>query len=231
MKNAPRWIAGAILEDLPDSAIWLVLALLLLALVAGGVILGSRPASATVPQPARSDAEARLFLAATPCPRCRSTDAPWWHDAPSEPHGQVDGPRITGQWRGRQVQARQVRRYTSRCQTCRLTRTFHIQLAEHDASTGLFGGPERSTLLDAGQWLAYVDAQAQPADGPPTRNALRTAAAAIEEVLKFIPPGKDCVSRDDLCAGLAYFDQQPERFRRAELVQARKALLRRAQIS
>jgi len=218
MKDAPRWTAGAILEYLPDAAIWLVLALLLLVLVASGVILGSRHVSATVPKSARSDAEALAFLATTPCPRCRSTSSPWLHAF------------VTGQ--GRKPAPRKRGQYTCRCETCRLIRVTYVPLAEKDAGPGLFGGPERSALLDAGQWLAYVDARAQPgADGPPTRNALRTAAAAIEEVLKFIPPGQDCVSRDDLCAGLAYFDQQPERFRRAELVQARKALLRRALIS
>jgi len=219
MKDAPRWIAGAILEYLPEAAIWLVLALMLLVLVAAGVILGSRHVSATVPKSARSDAEAMVFLATTPCPRCRSTSAPWLHVFVPGQGGRKPVPRKRGH-------------YTCRCETCRLIRATCIPLAEQDAGPGLFGGPERSTLLDAGQWLAYVDARAQArADGPPTRNALRTAAAAIEEVLKFIPPGQDCVSRDDLCTGLAYFDQQPERFRRAELVQARKALLRRAQIS
>jgi len=217
MKNTPRWTAEAIPDALPGSTIWLVLALLLVALVAGGVILGSRPASGSVPQPARTDAEAILFLATLSCPRCRSTGAPWRHN--------FVGPERKGA---------PVKRghYTGRCQTCRLTRNMRITLPAHDAGPGLFGGPERSALLDAGQWLAYVDAQARPGDdGPPTRNALRTAAAAIDEVIKFIPAGQDRVCRDDLHAGLAYFDTQPERFERSELVRTRAALLRRALIS
>ena len=56
----------------------------------------------------------------------------------------------------------------------------------------VFGGPEPSELLDAGEWLWVADLVAGniPADDPDSaRQALGIAAAAMDEILKFVPAG------------------------------------------
>jgi hypothetical protein len=75
-----------------------------------------------------------------------------------------------------------------------------------------FGGDTPSGLLDPGDWLAVAD-RADLADDLPL------AAAALEEVLKFIPPGADRVPlaafRGD--AGRESHAREPGRFERAPL--------------
>jgi hypothetical protein len=72
-----------------------------------------------------------------------------------------------------------------------------------------FGGPERSWHVDAHEWLAYADDCGSPF----------LAAAAVAEILKFVPAGADRVPRDRLRTrdGQDELERHPERYARAAL--------------
>jgi hypothetical protein len=82
-----------------------------------------------------------------------------------------------------------------------------------------------SRLVDAGQWLLASlelaeDARAFMEDPNAAYDRLRAAAAAVDEILKFLPPGVDAVPdgafwTDD---GLALRAAQPEWFEQDRLV-------------
>ncbi|MCG5219423.1 hypothetical protein [Streptosporangium sp. KLBMP 9127] len=126
---------------------------------------------------ARSRDEAHLYLDLHPCDGCGSVDTAWEH-APVETDGE---PTVS---------------YTGRCEGCGAQRGFLFGLPEREV-TGVafptFGGREPSRLLDAGEWLWVADLTAGnvPPEPAEARQALATAAAAIEEVIKFIPPGQE----------------------------------------
>jgi hypothetical protein len=76
-----------------------------------------------------------------------------------------------------------------------------------------FGGTEPSELLDAGEWLWVADLTAGnvPADDrAEAHRSLSVATAAVEEVVKFIPPGADEVPGD------AFWSQRGREVRAAE---------------
>jgi hypothetical protein len=93
----------------------------------------------------------------------------------------------------------------------------------------VYGGAEPSTALDAGEWLAAADriATGGPVEpealSPPERAsaayAMAGAAAAVAEVLKFIPDGADAVPLEAIWTerGQAEFARDPWRMRRARL--------------
>lgn len=125
----------------------------------------------------RSGDEAHLYLDLHPC-SCGSADTVW-ESAP----GSVDGEPVA--------------RYSGTCPGCEAEREFLFGLPEREAPPvrfPTFGGPEPSQLLDAGEWMWVADltAGSVPADEPrEAEQALAIAMAAVEEVIKFIPPGED----------------------------------------
>jgi hypothetical protein len=92
-----------------------------------------------------------------------------------------------------------------------------------------YGGPEASELLDPGEWLSVADAYARnvPADTAALNSddlarakaMLDRAAAAIDEVLKFIPAGADRVPEQAFVTdrGRAAYSKERGRFRAPRL--------------
>jgi hypothetical protein len=138
---------------------------------------------------ARTRDEAMLYLELHPCPECGET-ATQWNNALSHDDG----------W--------PARRYYTACPSCGTQREYLFRLPERALvppanAHVLFGGPEPSQLLDAGEWLRVADICARAA-GPVSvddsgrsrydeeaRESLEVAVAAMDEVLKFIPEDAD----------------------------------------
>jgi hypothetical protein len=84
-------------------------------------------------------------------------------------------------------------RYAGACARCGTAREFVFTLPPQAGPTAAedvrYGGAEPSELLDPGEWLWTADAYAKAAPADPHR--LAAAAAAVDEVLKFVPPGGD----------------------------------------
>jgi hypothetical protein len=82
----------------------------------------------------------------------------------------------------------------------------------------VFGGPEPSELLDPGEWLVVADLAANRAPAADQAD-FALAAAAIDEVLKFIPDGADEVPEAALRGGTGReaYAREPGRFRRRRL--------------
>lgn len=134
--------------------------------------------------------------------------------------------------------AQLISRYTGACAGCGAVREFEFLLPDElvapPARGVRFGGDAPSQLFDPGEWLAIADEHAVrvPA-GDATARAdhhrdLAIAVAAIDEVLKFVPPGADACPSDQFrsARGLAIHDAEPGRFRRARLQATRDALAR-----
>ncbi|MFC4529498.1 hypothetical protein [Sphaerisporangium dianthi] len=127
---------------------------------------------------ARTRDEAHLYLDLNPCGRCRSADTAWEHALVAVPEGMAV-------------------RYSGTCSGCGAERRHLFGVPEREVAAGrfpTFGGPEPSRLLDAGEWLWVADltAGSVPADDPDAaRQALAIAVAAVEEVVKFVPPGAE----------------------------------------
>lgn len=119
--------------------------------------------------------------------------------------------------------------YEGRCRSC--TRLWQLEFAlDAEIPPGRkFGGTRASQLIDAGQFLAVADAAASaaPVDVGGLDDAARhrvqalllRAVAALEEVVKFIPPGGDRVPAEALfsTAGKELYLAEPGRFRRSRL--------------
>jgi hypothetical protein len=171
---------------------------------------------------ARTSAEAHLYMALNPCPGCGDEQF----------HVAVHTTLVGGDL---------LTRYTGPCRTCAAAREFSFAIEDSEDSEDVddveFGGPEPSTLIDAGQWLTC--AERVIASTPTTmlgvsedewrarRFMFRAAAESVGEVLKFIPDGAQGVPShafwtDD---GRAARDRTPDRFRRAHLDRLRAACL------
>ena len=153
---------------------------------------------------ARTRDEARVFLDLTPCV-CGALDADWRHGT-----GMVDGELASA--------------YDAICPACGAEReyVFGLPATERGGTFPNFGGSEPSQLLDPGRWLDLADhlADAVPPDDPRTSaEALTLAAAAVAEVLKFIPPDEDAVPEHAFwsAAGRRIRAAEPGRFTRARL--------------
>lgn len=123
--------------------------------------------------------------------------------------------------------------YSGPCARCGAQREFLFRLPEQilvpSADDVRFGGNAPSELLDPGEWLWVADAYAGRGSAEPgqlgeeerntARQDLATAAAAMDEVLKFIPPGADAVPTHAFWSdrGRAVYASEPGRFRRARL--------------
>jgi hypothetical protein len=124
-------------------------------------------------------------------------------------------------------------RYAGACAGCGTMREFVFRLPRHvdpaAADEIRYGNAEPSELLDAGEWLWVADryAKAVPADPhrlpEPDRGQARarlaTAAAALDEVLKFVPAGASDVPSTAIWStqGRRVYGEEPGRFRAARL--------------
>jgi hypothetical protein len=174
---------------------------------------------------ARSNAEAHLYMELNPCQRCGEIEF-----APGCSVRDADGTLVA--------------RYAGPCPGCGTAREFTFRLpaggypgaAVDDRSSGdpSFGGTEPSQLIDAGEWIWVAETIARSIPGhaglPDTQRAragfdLRTAAAAIDEAIKFVPPGADAVPAEALCSerGRDLYRADPRRFRRRRLEAVRQA--------
>jgi hypothetical protein len=112
-------------------------------------------------------------------------------------------------------------RYDGPCRSCGAQRSFLFELPETirpiREGTVDFGGDDPSRLLDPGEWLAVADYFAKL--DPGTSDDLDIAAAAVAEVLKFIPRDAERVPDEAFRTdrGRAVRDLEPGRFRRPRL--------------
>lgn len=175
------------------------------------------------PRVARSLDEARLYIELQRCQTCGRTELV----AEGGPEfGELDGHPVF--W------------LEAVCGNCTQRERFVFRAPERltTAAPGFrrfqgFGGPASSELIDPGEWLVLADlltAQLPEPDQlavdeltPEQRGQLREqvdfAAAAIVEVLKFIPDGRDEVPDYSFRTpqGRATYHQQPWSFTRAAL--------------
>jgi len=164
---------------------------------------------------ARTNAEAHLYMELNPCGNCGETEF-----QPSSAVIVAEGDLAS--------------RYAGPCPRCGFQREFVFRIPDEvifpDPEEPVFGDDQPSVLIDAGEWLWVADliarnVPAEPEDGMTTddrrqvRIDLRTAAAAVSEAMKFIPPGADTVAADGIWSarGRAVHDDEPGRFRRIRL--------------
>jgi hypothetical protein len=164
---------------------------------------------------ARTNAEAHIYMEMSPCGACGE------HELVPD-HGviEVDGDLAS--------------RYTGRCPRCDAAREFVFRIPEQvifpDEEEPVFGDERPSELLDAGQWLWLADLIARNTAAEPTEDMhpeqrrqsridLLTAAAAVDEALKFVPARADAVPPDALWSetGRDVYEREPGRFRRRRL--------------
>ena len=161
-------------------------------------------------QEARSITEARLFMEREPCPSCG-------HRGFGHPSKLVEkGERLAAVASGY-------------CPSCGTQRAFELLLGDERVPDGAWGNAARSTLIDAGEWLAIADdfgalvpAEIETLDRGArelARANLAKGIAAVEEVLKFFPPGSDELPRDAFFTkrGLELYLAAPVRYRRERL--------------
>ncbi|NJP91726.1 hypothetical protein HCN51_20065 [Nonomuraea sp. FMUSA5-5] len=145
---------------------------------------------------ARTRDEAHLYLDLHPC-ACGSVETSWDSGLVSAGGGLAN-------------------RYSGTCESCGRPREYLFGLPERPvmpAGYPTFGGAEPSQLLDAGEWLWVADLTAGnvPADdAAEAHRTLSVATAAVEEVVKFIPPGADEVPDD------GFWSQRGREMRAAE---------------
>ncbi|GAA4698699.1 hypothetical protein [Phytohabitans rumicis] len=163
---------------------------------------------------ARTSAEAHLYMELRPCQACGESAF-----EPSSSIIEADGDLAS--------------RYSGACPSCGAAREFTFRLpddiplpSDDDPS---FGDDRPSELLDAGEWLWLGDVLASDAPADPAglaaperrlaRMDLLTAASALAEVLKFVPPDADAVPPQALWSerGRAVYAAEPGRFRRLRL--------------
>jgi hypothetical protein len=167
----------------------------------------------------RSVEEAHLYMAMHPCDVCGESDFEC-RSAVVMAEGDL------------------ASRYEGECDGCGTSRQFVFRLPETVSLPGQrmrFGGPEPSELLDAGEWLwvagnfAAVEPLGDLADlaGEElavARADLAGAAAAVDEVLKFLPEGADEPPDEAFWSdrGRRVREEHPAEFGRARL-EARRA--------
>ncbi|MBN6056461.1 hypothetical protein JYK22_31325 [Nonomuraea sp. RK-328] len=157
---------------------------------------------------ARTRDEALLYLDLTPC-ACGSVETPWESG-------------VVG------VAEELAVAYAGICSDCGAEREYVFGLPERETAPHgwpTFGGEEPSQLIDAGEWLWVADqvASSVPPDPEEGARALSMARAAVEEVLKFVPAGRDRVPEQGFWTdrGLRVRTAEPGRFRVERLLVVR----------
>jgi hypothetical protein len=119
--------------------------------------------------------------------------------------------------------------YEGRCMGCAVPRRFDFVLDPEIPPSHKFGGSKCSLIIDAGEFLAVADAAVRAVANDANRlddlgrqrarSLLLRAVAALEEVLKFIPPDGDRVPVEALwsAAGKEQYLMEPGRFRGSRL--------------
>jgi hypothetical protein len=159
---------------------------------------------------ARTRDEVLLYLELHPCPDCGTVETSW-----QDGLAQVDGTLVIS--------------YAGECPGCGAEREYLFGLPEREAFGRFpnFGGPEPSELLDAGQWMSVADRAAGSVAVDDRSEAalavLELARAAVEEVVKFIPPDANVVPDDAYWTseGQAIQAAEPGRFRLERLLVVR----------
>ncbi|MEV0129691.1 hypothetical protein AB0H83_14695 [Dactylosporangium sp. NPDC050688] len=164
---------------------------------------------------ARSPEECQLYMTLHPC-ECGERRFAWSRHYTVPDPGQPDE-------RGESV-------YEGDCPGCRRSRRFRFLIPLAPAPSPAFGGAEPSRIIDPAQFLDHYRAMVatvapDPAQVPehllPRQYALlRTGLAALEEVLKFVPPGARAVPAGSFTstAGAARYARDPGQFRRERLI-------------
>lgn len=157
---------------------------------------------------ARTKDEVLLYLELNPCPDCGTTATPWQDGLAHEDDELVIS-------------------YSTDCAGCGAERVYLFGLPERETAESFpcFGGAEPSELIDPGQWLLIADGAAGAASQEPEAAGpmLRLARLAVEEALKFVPPGAAAVPGDAFWSdeGRAVRDAEPGRFQLERLLVVR----------
>jgi len=169
---------------------------------------------------ARTNAEAHVYMELSGCPRCgqRQFD-------PSNSLIMLDGD-LASRYHGACPQCGLEREYTFRV-------GYDLQLPPVDRAR--FGDERPSELIDPGEWMwlaDFVSARVPVDPGDVTagerdryRYDLTVAVAALDEVLKFVPPGADQVPAEAFWTdrGREVYAQRPGRFIRGAVLAVRDA--------
>jgi hypothetical protein len=177
--------------------------------VLAGLPVGGADPGASSALPARTRDEAQLYMDLHPCEVCGSVNVPWKSGTVF-----VDG--IV------------ARAYVGTCAGCGQERRFVFESPDPASApplTGLvtFGGRQPSRVVDAGEWLWVADLTASrvPTNNPArARYALSVAVAAMEEILKFLPPDAERVPAEAFWSerGRQVWTAEPGRFEAERLV-------------
>lgn len=121
-------------------------------------------------------------------------------------------------------------RYQGFCPGCGTQRDFSFVLdPELPPPPPAYGGDQPSKIIDPGQFLLVSEQLARTVPADPgglssetreeSREVLGAAIAALEEVLKFVPPGAPEVPEEAFTApdGWMVYQQEPGRFQRVRL--------------
>lgn len=158
------------------------------------------------PKVARTPLEAQLFIQRHPC-QCGERRG----------YELSDGAKLSI----RRTNSGLAECYNWNCPGCQRPRAFRFALPERDLPITpdiQFGGTDPSQLLDAGEWFSIATEYAEPVERAnrgrnldlDSRRWLNVAAAALDEVLKFIPPGADAPEPQ------AFFTEEGRRIHRSE---------------
>jgi hypothetical protein len=171
------------------------------------------------PLAARSTHEAHLYMDLQPC-GCGEGRFPRASSVVTVPDGEL------------------ARRYNGGCVRCGTGREFLFRLPAEPVAVEeavRYGGPEPSQLIDAGEWLWVAESHARgvpagaealpEADRRRCRVRLAAAVAALDEVLKFVPPGgaRVPVTAVWTTLGRSVYQREPGRFRTGRLTAVRAA--------
>lgn len=159
---------------------------------------------------ARSMSECHLYMDLRPCPHCGEPEFSWSVHAA----GIRDGQRTSS--------------YEGQCPTCGAARRFEFIVLDPNLPPPALGGPEPSQIIDPAEFLAVGDhamrlavvrPDATPEDVADAYDAAVDAVAAVEEILKFIPPDAAVVPEPAFRTqdGLARLAANPLRFGRRTL--------------
>ena len=172
------------------------------------------------PPLARTNVEAHVYMELHPCETCGES-----RFEPESSVIMVDGDLAS--------------RYHGTCPTCGTEREFIFRIPDEillpPTDRIRYGDDRPSELLDAGEWMWLADhittrTPGDPADVPADerekhRLDLTAATAAVEEALKFVPPGTDRVPLEALWTqrGREVYRARPGRFARGSLLAVRDA--------